>query len=223
MSLKPVKKSDAKKSWLSKRVRNTRKIQPEHHLIATEGICTEPAYFQAIKNVINSKYRNKIQLEILGVGRNTISLLNRAKRYVENNCNVFKHVWIIYDIDDFPEENVNSVVDLCKSFSNQETTYHAIWSNQCIELWFLLHFAYIQTDIDRNEYCVKLSNYLLALDNGEYRKNRQDIYDILQPYMKSAIKHAKKLAKMNKNKTAYNSRPGTEVYRLVEKLLPYLL
>ena len=102
-------------------------------------------------------------------------MLNRAKRYVENNCNVFKHVWIIYDIDDFPEENVNSVVDLCKSFSNQETTYHAIWSNQCIELWFLLHFAYIQTDIDRNEYCVKLSNYLLALDNGEYSKNRQDI------------------------------------------------
>ena len=30
--------------------------------------------------------------------------------------------------------------------------YHAIWSNQCIEVWFLLHFSYFQSDIHRKEY-----------------------------------------------------------------------
>ena len=33
----------------------------------------------------------------------------------------------------------------------------------------------------------------------------------------------KNLAKMNENKIAYNSRIGMELYRLVEKLSPYLL
>ena len=222
MSLKPPKKSDLNKLWMKKKPDRAIKIHPEHHLIVTEGTDTEPAYFGAIKEIINKQYPEKIHLDVSGEGDNTISLFGRAKLLAGNNSNVYKHVWIVYDTDDFPADHIDRVLQLCVENSTEETTFHAVWSNQCIELWFLLHFAYIQTDIDRNEYCVKLSNYLLALDNGEYRKNRQDIYDILQPYMKSAIKHAKKLAKMNKNKTAYNSRPGTEVYRLVEKLLPYL-
>lgn len=46
MSLKPPKKGDLKKSWLKPRRDTPKKIQPEYHLITTEGISTEPAYFQ---------------------------------------------------------------------------------------------------------------------------------------------------------------------------------
>ena len=45
MSLKPPKKGDLKKSWLKPRRDTPKKIQPEYHLITTEGISTEPAYF----------------------------------------------------------------------------------------------------------------------------------------------------------------------------------
>ena len=46
----------------------------------------------------------------------------------------------------FPAQNIDKVVDLCHTYSNEETTYHALWLNQCIELWFLLHFSFIHSD-----------------------------------------------------------------------------
>ena len=54
------------------------RIQPEYHLIVTEGTDTEPAYFESVKNVINKQYPKKIQLEIYGKGDNTVSLFEKA-------------------------------------------------------------------------------------------------------------------------------------------------
>ena len=48
------------------------------------------------------------------------------------------------------------------------------------------------------------------------------MYQLLEPYMEQAISNAKKLANINKGKKAFQSTPRTEVYRLIEKLLPYL-
>ena len=53
MSLKPPKKSDLDKSWMKARRDKPKKIQPEYHLIITEGTDTEPAYFGAMKEIIN--------------------------------------------------------------------------------------------------------------------------------------------------------------------------
>ena len=171
MSLKPPKKGDLKKSWLKPRRDTPKKIQPEYHLITTEGISTEPAYFQGVKNTINSKYRGRVQLDIIGVGDNTLNLLQKVKQKVAKSSNIYKHVWIVYDTDDFPAQNIDKVVDLCHTYSNEETTYHALWSNQCIELWFLLHFSFIHSDLHRQEYWAKLSSCLAKLNTSEYNSN----------------------------------------------------
>ena len=135
MSLKPPKKSDLGKSWMKNRRDKARMIQPEYHLIASEGTETEPQYFGAM----------------------------------------FKHVWIVYDTDDFPAENIDMVAQLCEEYSTQgETIYHAVWSNQCVELWYLLHFMYMDTDIDRSRYWPKLSDWLKNIGAGSYEKNRPD-------------------------------------------------
>ena len=68
--------------------------------------------------------------------------LRKRRALVAISPNVYKHVWIVYDTDDFPAEHINEVQNLCEINSNEETEYHALWSNQCIELWFLLHFCY---------------------------------------------------------------------------------
>ena len=52
MSLKPPKKSDLAKSWMKDRRDKARMIQPEYHLIASEGTETEPQYFGAIQRII---------------------------------------------------------------------------------------------------------------------------------------------------------------------------
>ena len=224
MSLKPTKKTDLNKEWLKGRESKNKKIMinPEYHLIITEGTNTEPLYFESIKKEINEKYRDRIHVEIEGTGENTLNLFQRAKKKAEKSPNVFKHIWIVYDTDDFPFDQINQTVDLCASNSTDDTEYHALWSNQCIELWFLLHFGFYHSDIHRKEYFPKLTKHLSSIGKGDYKKNRGDMYNILKPYLKKAMSNANKLAKLNENKTASDSTPGTEVYKIIEKLTPFL-
>lgn len=222
MSLKPPKKSDLDKSWMKPRLDRYKKIHPEYHLIVTEGTVTEPAYFVAIKNLINATYPDRIQVEIEGAGENTLRLFQRAKSLARSSSNGYKHVWVVYDTDDFPQEYIDQTVLMCEKESTSETTYHAIWSNQCIELWFLLHFCYLQSDINRKAYWPKLTKYLTDIGQGKYKKNREDIYSILEPYMDTAISNAEKLALVNRGKQPSEAAPGTMVHELVKKLRPYL-
>lgn len=224
MSLKPTKKTDLDKGWLKGRNSRAekRRLNPEYHLIVTEGTDTEPKYFEAIKTEINKNFRERIRFEILGAGDNTVSLFKKAKLIADKSNNGFKHVWIVYDTDDFPPEHINQTLELCKTNSTEDIQYHALWSNQCIELWFLLHFAFYHSDIHRNEYWPKLTEYLKKIDAGEYRKDRDDMYAVLRPFMDTAIKNAKKLATRNCGKTPADSAPGTEVYQIIEMLKPFL-
>ena len=223
MSLKPPNKSDLDKDWMKARRDKPKKIQPEYHLIITEGTNTEPAYFGAMKDIINSAYPDRIQLSIHGAGDNTLNLFQKAKQLVLASANGYKHVWIVYDTDDFPAEHINKTAELCVSESTEETTYHAIWSNQCIELWFLLHFSFMQSDLHRSSYWPKLTEILSAQGLGAYEKNRADMYQILFPFMNAAIVNAEKLDKINDGKLPSASAPGTKVHVLVKKLKPYLI
>lgn len=222
MTLKPDKKSDLDKGWMKKRRDKQIRISPEYHLIVTEGVNTEPQYFCSIQSVINQKYREKIHLDIFGEGDNTLSLFEKAKKRAEENPNTYKHVWVVYDTDDFPLDHINRTAEYCKQATNDETQYHAIWSNQCIELWFLLHFSYFQSDIHRKEYWPKLSEQLNCYGYGDYTKGRNDMYELLRPLMDSAIRNAKKLEEINGKKPPASAAPGTKVYELIEKLKPYL-
>lgn len=225
MSLKPQKISDAKKNWIKKRRDSKRIINPEYHLIITEGTKTEPKYFEAIERRINKKYKDRISLRIIGEGCNTVSLFQKATSYVANALKEqkqYKHVWIIYDTDDFPKDKIDTVANLCDSYSTPECQYHAIWSNQCIELWFLLHFSYFHTDLHREMYYDKISKNLSNNGFGKYQKNRADMFDILEPYLDVAINNATLLEKENKGKSPSNSAPGTKVHELIKKLKPYI-
>ena len=118
---------------------------------------------------------------------------------------------------------IDMVAQLCEEYSTQgETIYHAVWSNQCVELWYLLHFMYMDTDIDRSRYWPKLSDWLKNIGAGSYEKNRPDMYEVLRPYMDIAIANAKRLDKQNEGQKPSESAPGTKVYELVEMLKPYL-
>lgn len=224
MSLKPTKKTDLNKGWLNSRESRTekRRLNPEYHLIITEGTKTEPKYFNAIKAEINKNFREHIHLEIFGTGYNTVNLFKEAKSIADKSINGFKHVWLVYDTDDFPPENVNKMLELCEMNSSEDTQYHALWSNQCIELWFLLHFAYYHSDTHRTDYLSKLTEHLEKIGAGKYQKNRDDMYAVLKPYIDTAIKNAKKLAISNSGKTPADSAPGTEVYKIIEMLKPFL-
>lgn len=222
MSLHPLKKSDMSKGWMQKRLDRPKRIQPEYHLIVTEGTRTEPEYFNAIRELINQRYNERIHLQIQGRGENTVSLFDSARQLAESDPNGCKHVWIVYDKDDFPAEHFNLTEELCRNNSSGGRTYHAIWSNQCVELWFLLHFDYLQADLCRGEYYPKLNQRLRQLGKGDYRKNRTDMFDILRPQLHVAIDNAKRLYREWRTRPPAEAAPCTMVFQLVEALLPYI-
>ena len=93
MSLKPPKKSDLDKYWMKARRDKPKKIQPEYHLIITEGTDTEPAYFGAMKEIINNTYSDRIQLGVHGAGDNTRALYIRINRRNHISCHLVKSVY----------------------------------------------------------------------------------------------------------------------------------
>ena len=86
---KPIKKSDLKKSWIRERRDRKILIAPEYHLIVTEGEKTEPLYFEGLKNEINRQYKDRISIQIEGIGKvnNTLTLLERAQELVFSSVN----------------------------------------------------------------------------------------------------------------------------------------
>ena len=219
MSNKPVKKSE---KWLQSRRDRKISIAPEYHLIVSEGEKTEPNYFEGLKREINKQYPGRISIEIKGIGKgaNTLTLLEKAQKIVQQNPDRYKHIWLVYDKDDFPSDDFDNTFYRCKSLSEgSDAKYHALWSNECIEYWFLLHFEYLSAALHRNGYFPKLSEHL----GIKYKKNSKDIYDRLKPQLETAIKNAKKILEKHGDGTPPSAcTPGTTVYQLFEKLQKYI-
>lgn len=222
MSMKPCKKSDLNKKWMSDRRDRRITIAPEYHLIVTEGTKTEPQYFEGLKEDINRLYRGRISIVIEGVGQgaNTLTLLERAQKIVENDHDKYKHIWLVYDKDDFPKDDFDNTFFKCKSLSGNgnSVVYHALCSNECIEYWFLLHFMALDSALHRNEYYPKLTACL----GSKYKKNRKDIYALLKPNIKRAIDNAKRIEANNEGRAPSQFTPGTAVYEIFEMLESYL-
>jgi len=225
MSLHPHKKSDADKKWRQSRDnRRTILEPPQRHLIVTEGTKTEPLYFEAMKNVIESEegglYRGSITIQ--GMGYSCLKLLQEVADDKEV-CSSYAHIWLVYDKDDFSADDFDNTMHRCTSLSVKDgPQFHALWSNQCIELWFLLHYDYMHADICRAQYIENLSKNLENGGKGKYEKNRDDMFDILLPRLDTAMANAKKLRKLHKAKSPSKCSPGTAVYELFDMLKPYL-
>ena len=109
--------------WKKKRRQEYLEMKRYRYYIFCEGQQTEPQYFEAIRNIINSQYSDKIQLDVHGAGDNTLSLLDKAMNRVKSNPNGYKHVWIVYDTDDFPADRINKTNESCINLSTEETQY----------------------------------------------------------------------------------------------------
>ena len=117
----------------------------------------------------------------------------------------------------------NEVQEKCIEINKQEETiYNPIWSNESIETWILLHFIKFDIPISRNN-CIKKINQNFAQRNlGKYKKNDEDLYDKLSPYLSTAIQNAKWLDSKSENKLPSEMNPCTRVYKLVELLNKYI-
>ena len=214
--------------WKKKRRQQYLELKEYRYYIFCEGEQTEPLYFANFKRLIedNPIYKDMVLIEIEPCAAETMRVIGMAERYVEKNNIQKGQIWCVYDKDSFPAEHFNGVVERANMLNkdNPELQYHTAWSNECIEYWFILHFAYYTANNHRTEYIDFLNNKFQALGLGKYQKNMTNIFNVLMEKgdPKMAIRYAKRIIKDGQGKTPTEIAPGTKVYELVEELAKYL-
>ncbi len=221
-------KRSGKEEWKRKRRQEYLEQKEDLFYIFCEGIQTEPLYFSGFKQLIESSpiYRNMILIEIEPCGAETLRVLGQAEDYVENNDISRGQIWCVYDKDSFPAENFDGVVERIDKLNraSQEVQYHAAWSNECIEFWFVLHFANYTSNNARPEYIKFLNKKFKDIGLEKYEKNDPNTFNILleRGSPKLAIRYAKRLIEESGGVPPSQIAPGTKVFELVEELAQYL-
>ena len=158
-----------------------------HSLLVVEGRCEMNA-------CLVSKLREDIERD---------SLASDTKYYV------------VFDVDALGHPDrlakVESAIALCGQGDIKITP---IISNECFELWFLLHYAYLDTHIHRSEIADKVTERI-----GESYRKDTPMYHRLKDKQSDAIRNAKTLY-TNKQDISQESQraPYTKVHELVEFL-----
>ncbi|MDE7432128.1 MAG: RloB family protein [Lachnospiraceae bacterium] len=213
--------------WRRQRRKEYLEKKEYRYYIFCEGEQTEPFYFEGFKRLIedNPIYKDMVLIEIEPCAAETMRVIDMAERYVRKNGIVRGLIWCVYDKDSFPAKDFNGVAERVDKLNleNPELQYHAAWSNECIEFWFILHFAYYTSNNHRTEY-IKFLNEKFKELGGKYQKNIKDIFNILMEKgsPKLAIRYAKRTIRDGEGKTPTDIAPGTKVYELVEELARYL-
>lgn len=193
-------------------------------LIVCEGEKTEPNYFEEAIKEINEKQDkdHKFNVRVEGKGMNTISLVKSADelqniidKYSRKTIK-YEKTFVVFDKDSFTATAFNNAAKMC-----ERRGYIALWSNEAIEYWFLLHFHCIVVDMSREDYSNKISEYFKKKGlNYEYKKNDKKIYSNLCKYgsLENARNNAKKVHKEHENDTPTKSASCTTVYRFFDEI-----
>ncbi len=189
----------------------------EYHSICiiTEGEKTEPLYFGAIKQEMRP-HTSAVKVEIMGKGKNTVSLVESAKRIMDQDD--FDDVWVVFD-EDGRGEQFNEAIKRAKGAG-----IRVAYSNEAFELWFLLHFNYMDSTLTRSQYCDKLTEILQQRTGNrklKYEKNSKDMYSFLKEHGSEidAVRNAEELLKIHNDDESFDRRnPSTTVHQLVQFL-----
>ena len=194
---------------------------PANYLIVCEGKKTEPNYFNGLKRRINEKYGNKVDvlipnIDVKGTGMNTTSLVKYTQKTVNHANKVYGQVWVVFDKDDYNDEQFNSAIDNCN--------YNVAWSNPNFELWLLAHFKKVSRYVSKDDVLQELSKEFQKNELGDYAKNDIDIFDKVtsEGKLHTAIKNCEYIEELNKDGQASQRNPMTRVYKIVDGLKEYL-
>ena len=173
---------------------------PANYLIVCEGKKTEPNYFNGLKRKINEKYGNKVDvlipnIDVKGTGMNTTSLVKYTQKTVNHANKVYGQVWVVFDKDDYNDEQFNSAIYNCN--------YNVAWSNPNFELWLLAHFKKINRYVSKDDVLQELSKEFQKNGLGNYTKNDTNIFDKVtsEGKLHTAIKNCKYMKELRR-KTA---------------------
>ena len=204
-------KENLRKSVSFSRRRPTR-IEKESFLIICEGENTEPEYFKSFRlssaRVKTIAYTNK---------GNAFNFVNAAITEKNKRGKDFDNYWVVFDMDANSKQDFNSAIQLAKA-----NKLKVAYSNQAFELWYLLHFSYIQNEMHRRLYKRKLDE-LLPFPYDKDKNTAKNMYAALLNKQSDAIANARKAyEEIGNHQSPADEESSTTVYKLVEVLNKFL-
>ncbi len=179
-------------------------------LIVCGGQATEVNYFKSFP--VDTQVR---QIDIKACAKDPYKIVQQVvklRHRAEKEGAPYNQVWCVFDKDDFTDENFNSAVHMA-----EEERLRVAWSNQAFELWYCLHFDYIDGALHRSQYAAQLAGRF-----GSYRKNDRAMYGKLISRQEDALRNARKVRALKAALPPAKQDPVTLVYTLVETLNKFI-
>ena len=207
---------------IGKKQRKAKRIpEPASYFLGSEGTKTEVLYFKWIADRLEKQYsgfHGRIEVpsfHIKGIGSSNLRLLDDLEEYLKSDPMLYENVWAVFDKDDVPLAYFDNAITVAANKG-----WHTAWSNDSFELWYLLHFEYLQSGISREQYKQKLTAHCNKVGIAKYEKNDPQLIEALYPLSSVAIRNATRL---EKNYAVWmpssQKLPCTTVYYLVQELI----
>lgn len=152
---------------------------PQIHVF-TEGE-SEKLYLSCLQESIGVRGRKK--LVIKSKKKQGLHLFNAVKKHYEKHDFTISPVKIvlIVDKDDTPISDLIHLINLC----NREH-YLLIYSNECFELWLLLHNQKVTKSMNRAD----LRNALTKIHGQKYDKTDKSLFEKIVQSYKTALNNS---------------------------------
>lgn len=201
------------KSWnkrAEKKAREVKHLQSlRRYLIVCEDAKSSRLYLEAFPFD-----RAIVQVATEGGCGETLSVVNRGLALRAEALKAgtpFVETYCVIDRDDHPEDRYRSAFEVANQFND----LHVIWANEAFELWYLLHFQYLDAGLRRDLINEKLSERL----ESSYDKADASIYERLLSRQSVAIKNADSLKKEHAaSAKPWFENPSTNIQDLVRLL-----
>jgi len=193
--------------------RKSARRQRRRYLIVAEDSKSSLDYFSQFPY-----NRNLVEIVSEGGAGNTVDVVQKGidlKKAAAADGTPFVHIYCVFDKDDWSLDRYQAAFDR----ADRHNDLSAIWSNECFELWYLLHFAYRDTAVGRDEI------YRLLEEEGRlgrsYEKGDATIYEALLTRQENALRNSKRLlfeARQAGPNAPWRQNPSTNVHEIVEQL-----
>lgn len=214
-----VKPTDKDKAWNKRNntVRPERDISiKKTFLIYCEGKNTEPEYFKSFPVTTETR------VEAIGLGRSRTALVEKVIELISKiETDTDQEIWVVFDRDvkyDNKEQGDKDFNDAIKLA--EQNNIQCAYSNDCFELWFLLHDEYIESAIHRMQIYSKLSDKLgfNYEKDGKGKDFAKSLYPMFLDKLPFALRNAERLHLSHSDKEYHLQNPCTTVYKLVRAL-----
>lgn len=186
---------------------NFREVR-QRFLLICGGEQTEPNYFKAFRTPT-------VVVTVQAIGKSPTEVVEGARKKVreeQRQGEEYDQVWCVFDRDEFPGGDFNAAIAEARRGGMQ-----VAYSNEAFELWYLLHFSYLDTAMSRRDYIGRLNTLL----GHPYAKNSATMYAELESRTTAAVRNAERLLAQYEPPNPVSDNPSTTVHLLVGELLRY--